>query len=159
MPGDLLRYLGGPQPYAVWWLLLAAVLVLVVLAWFAAVVVWTLPVERLRRSRVLGPLHHRLMARRFTRRARRIVADHGAGRIPAGAACSALRRTLRSFLRLTTGRRVDALPTGEFATVGLSAAVPVLRALDEAQFAHPQPQELAVASLGGEVERVIASWT
>ena len=73
VPGDLLRYVGGPGPYSSWWLWLGLALLAVVIAWYAAVFVATMPGSRLRRIRVLRDVHGRLLRRRFAGTIRRIT--------------------------------------------------------------------------------------
>ncbi|MBV8347177.1 MAG: hypothetical protein JOZ49_06450, partial [Mycolicibacterium sp.] len=86
MPGDLLRYLGGPASYSWWWLVLGVLMVMVVMIWCAAVLVWTMPARRLRRIPVIRTMHGRLIRRKFARSIRAAREQYRAGEMSAAQA-------------------------------------------------------------------------
>ncbi len=135
MPGDLLRYLGGPTGFGSWWWLVAAGSAAVVLGWYAGVYVWTLPPARLRRAPVIAGVHRWLLRRRFARAIDTAAALHRAGQLSRQQAASQMSRTLRSFLHVTTGTRAQYLHIDAITvSTELQAAAPVLTALNDAQF-------------------------
>lgn len=157
MPDELLRHVIGPTPYSQVWLWAAIVLLLLVTAWHGVIFVATLPSERLRGRAVVGPLHARLLRRRYVGRIAGITADHGAGRMSAADACAAISRTLRSFLHQATGVRAQYLQIDEIAASSVGAAAPVLADLDEARFNDEPPAE--VGQLSARAQELVRTWT
>ena len=157
MPDDLLRHVFGPQPYSSWWLGLAVLLVLSIIAWYAGVFVWTLPSHRLRRIPLVRRLHAQLIRRRYARCVQRVADDHRAGRLPAPQACAAISRTIRSFLHQATGERAQYLHVGALAQGGLAPAAPLLTRLNDGQF--NAESRVDIAEIGCEAQGLIRSWT
>ncbi|WP_123027309.1 hypothetical protein [Mycolicibacterium stellerae] len=157
MPGDLLRYLGGPAGFSWWWWIVAALCAAGIIGWYAGVFVWTLPPARLRRLPVLGSLHSRLLRRRFSRSITTIAGHHRAGGMPAAHAAAAISRTLRSFLYVATGARAQYMHIDDIAGHhALAPAAPVISALNDAQFSTEHTDIDRVASAAVEV---IRTWT
>lgn len=157
MPGDLLRYLGGPTGFSGWWWLVVALCAAAIIGWYAGAYVWTLPAGRLRRIPVIGELHARLLRRRFSRSIAGIVEHYRAGGLSAVQAAAAMSRTLRSFLQVSTGTRVQYMHIDDIADNGeLARAAPVFSALNDAQFSLAQADIHRVAQLATEV---IRTWT
>jgi hypothetical protein len=156
MSDDLLRYLSDPNPYSPWWMALAAVMLLAVIGWYAAVVIWTLPTRRLRSIPGIRALHARVIRRQFTASIRAASARHQTGELSTAAAAAAISRTLRSFLAVTSGSRVQYLHISAV-TGDLAAAAPVLAALNDARFATATHIDLAATAHAA--EEVIRSWT
>jgi hypothetical protein len=154
---ELLRHVFGPTPYSAWWLCAAILLLLLVIAWYVAVFVATLPSERLRDRPVVGPMHARLLRRRYAGRIAEITADHEAGRITAPDACAAISRTLRSFLHQATGVRAQYLQIDALAASGVGFAAPVLADLGEARFTDQPPAD--VRQLSARALEVVRTWT
>ncbi|OBB86841.1 hypothetical protein A5760_03155 [Mycobacterium colombiense] len=157
MPDDLLRYVFGPQPYSSWWLWLAVVLILAVFGWYVGVFVWTLPSDRLRRIPVARRVHARLIRDRFARCVQGIADEHTAGRMPAPAACTAISRTLRSFLHQATGTRAQYLQIAAMAGGDLAAAAPLLTRLGDGQF--NAETRVDVDDVSARAQELIRSWT
>jgi hypothetical protein len=158
MPTDLLRYLAGPTAYAwVWWLLVAA-LIAAVAGWYAAVAVWTLPPRTLRAHKLLGPIHRRLLAERFTKSIRATTDAHRAGALTTRQALDAYTGTLRSFLRLATGEPSHVMQIPQLAAGPLAAAAPTVAAIDDSRFGGPEPAQVDVDRVGSAVEEVIRTW-
>ncbi|ORA08033.1 hypothetical protein [Mycobacterium arosiense] len=157
MPGDLLRHVFGPQPYAPWLLWLAVLLLLAVIIWYAGVFVWTLPSQELRRIPVVRRMHARLIRHRFASRVQGIADEHAAGQISAPAACAAIGRTVRSFLHQATGVRAQYLQVGAMADANLAAAAPLLARLGDAQF--NAGSRVDVADVSARAQELIRSWT
>ena len=157
MPGDLLRYVGGPTPYSPWWLWLGFALLVLVFAWYAVVVVATMPADRLRRITVLRGTHARLLRLRFGRTVRRIVARRRRGELSDTQAYAEISHTVRTFLQQATGLPARYLQVDEIDDAGLAPAGPLLVALREARFdtaATADPDRL-----GTQAEELIRSWT
>ncbi|MCV7278488.1 hypothetical protein H7J88_02360 [Mycolicibacterium flavescens] len=156
MPDDLLRFVGGPSPYWTGWLWLGLALLVFVIAWYAAVFVWTLPSDQLRRLPAVRDIHARLLRRRFAAAVRRTVARHRDGELTAAQAAAAMSRTLRSFLGQATGVRAQYLHLDAIGAGDLAPAAPVLAALDDAQFNNASA--VHVDEVGAEAEELIRSW-
>jgi hypothetical protein len=158
VPGDdLMRFIGPPPSPSSWWLLLVAMLVAVVAAWCVAVMVWTLPAQRLRRLPVVGAVHARLVRRLFLRSVDQTTrALHGRVLAPAQAA-AAYGRAVRSFLFLRTGIRAQYLHQADLGSGELAAAVPLLDRIHAAQFDADRAAE--VPELGRAAEELIRTWT
>jgi hypothetical protein len=154
---DLLRHVFGPQPYSVWWLWTAVLLICAVIVWYTTVFVWTLPSHQLRRIPVVRRMHRRLIRSRFARCVQRIADEHHAGRIPSPAACAAISRTLRSFLHQSTGAKAQYLQLSSIAEGDLAAAAPLLARLGDAQFNADARVDVADAS--SRAQELIRSWT
>lgn len=156
MPDDLLRFVGGPSPYSAGWLWLGLLLVVMVIAWYVGVFVWTMPSQRLRRLPVARTLHARLLRRRFARTLERIAARHRDGELTAAEAGAAMSRTLRSFLHQATGTRAQYMQLDDIASGELAPAAPTLAALDDAQF--NAASAVRVGDVGAAAEELIRSW-
>lgn len=157
MPGDLLRFVGGPAPYSSWWLWLAIVLLVIVFAWYVLVFVATLPSARLRQLPVLGDVHARLTRRRFAGAIRHIIDRRRRGELSTAEAYDQMSRTVRSFLHQATGVRAQYLQVDELAAGALAPAAPLIAALRDARFdadADADPERL-----GERAEELIRSWT
>ncbi|MGE2719402.1 hypothetical protein [Mycolicibacterium celeriflavum] len=156
MPDDLLRFVGGPSPYSTGWLWLGLVLIVMVIAWYVGVFVWTMPSQRLRRLPVVRSVHARLLRRRFSRTVRRITARHRDGELTDAEAGAAMSRTLRSFLHQATGTRAQYMQLDDIASGELAPAGPTFAALEDAQFNADSP--VHVGEVGGATEELIRSW-
>ncbi|SEH49171.1 hypothetical protein SAMN04489835_0461 [Mycolicibacterium rutilum] len=156
MPDDLLRFVGGPSPYWTGWLWLGLALLLMVIVWYAVVLVWTLPADRLRRLPAVRVLHARLLRRRFASAVRSIVARHRDGDLSTAQAGAAMSRTLRSFLHQATGARTQYMHLDAIGAGALAPAAPVLAALDDAQFNQASP--VRVGEVGADTEELIRTW-
>lgn len=157
MPGDLLRFVSGPTAYSSWWLWLAVALLLLVIGWYAAVFVATLPNARLRALPALGDLHARLTRRRFAGSIRHITDRRRRGELSDAQAYDEMSHTVRSFLHQTTGVRAQYLHVDEIAAGTLAPAAPLIAALRDARFdaaADADPDRL-----GAQAEELIRSWT
>jgi hypothetical protein len=157
VPGDLLRYVGGPTPYLSWWPWLAAILLLVVIGWYTAVFVATLPTSRLREIQALRVLHARLTRRRFAGGIRHIGEQRRRGELSDAQAYDQMSHTVRSFLHQATGVGAQYLHVDEIAAGDLAPAAPLIAALRDARFdttADADPDRL-----GTQAEELIRSWT
>ena len=157
MPGDLLRFVGGPTPYSPWWLWLGVALIVVVIVWYTAVFVLTMPGGRLREVPALREVHARLTRRRFAGSIRHIRERRRRGEIADAAAYDQMSHALRTFLHQATGIRAQYLHVDEIATGDLAPAAPLLAALRDARFdatADADPDRL-----GTQTEELIRTWT
>ncbi|MGE2717174.1 hypothetical protein ACQI4L_24220 [Mycolicibacterium litorale] len=157
MPDELLRHVIGPSPYSTWWLWLAILLLLLVIVWYAAVLIATLPSDRLRSRPVVGPLHARLLRRRYAARIASVTAEYDEGRVTAADACAAISRTLRSFLHQATGVRAQYMQIDALAHSSVGAAAPVLADLGEARFNDASPAD--VGQLSARAQELVRTWT
>jgi len=157
VPGDLLRYLGGPDPYSWWWLVAGVAVAVAVVVWCAGVVVWTMPPQRLRRIPLVRTLHGRLVRRKFAGSIRAAREGYRAGELSAAQSAAVMRRTLRSFLAVTTGARAHYLHVTEMQDSDLASVAPVLCALDDARF--NTGSRVDVNGVGLQAEELIRSWS
>ncbi|AQT80498.1 hypothetical protein B1R94_16320 [Mycolicibacterium litorale] len=157
MPGDLLRFVGGPQPYSSWWLWLGVLLIVIVIGWYVVVFVATMPTSRLRQMPAVGDLHGRLMRRRFAGAIRRIAERRRRGELSDAGAYDAMNHALRSFLHQATGVPAQYLQVDEIAAGALAPAAPVIAALRDARYDTTAQQD--VDRLGEAAEELIRSWT
>lgn len=157
MPDDLLRFVGGPPSYWTGWLWLGVALIIVVLLWYAAVFVATLPSGRLRALPAVRTLHARLLRYRFVRTVQTIRRRHHDGELTDAQTGAALSRTLRSFLHQATGRRAQYMQLKAIRAGDLAPAAPVLAALGDVQFDAASTAD--VERLAADTEDVIRSWT
>ena len=156
MPDDLLRFVGGPSPYAASWLWFGLALLALVVAWCVGVFVWTLPAERLRSIPVLRSVHAKLLRRRFARAIRCIEQRYSAGELSAAQASSEMSRTLRSFLHQATGTPAQYMHVADISSSELAEAAPLLSALNDAQFNTMSPVQ--ISQVGSTAEELIRSW-
>ncbi len=156
MPDDVLQFIFGPSPHSASWLWLGLTLLLLVIAWYVGVVVWTLPAHRLRSIPVVRSWHSKLLRRKFIRAIRSIDGQYRAGELSAPQASHQMSRTLRSFLHQATGARAQYLHVDRIRSGDLAEAAPVLAALNDAQFNTASPVD--VGEIGTTTEELIRSW-
>lgn len=156
MPDDVLQFVIGPSPYAASWLWFGLALLIVVIAWYAGVFIWTLPADRLRSIPWIRSVHSKLLRRRFSRAIRSIDARYRAGELTAAQAGHQMSRTLRSFLHQATGTRAQYMHVERISSSELAEAAPLLAALNDAQFNSASPVD--VSEVGSTAEELIRSW-
>jgi hypothetical protein len=88
---------------------------------------------------------------------RRIAGEHDVGQVSAPAACTAISRTVRSFLHQATGERAQYLQIGAMAGGDLAPAAPLLAQLADAQF--NAESRIDVADMSAQAQELIRSWT
>jgi len=157
VPDDLLRFVSGTPPYSPWWLWLALALIVVVIAWYAAVFVWTLPSRQLRRLPVIRRWHGYVLRRRFSRSVRRAVAAHRSGTLTAEQAGARIGASLRSFLHQATGTPAQYMHLDAIMASELAAAAPVLAALNDVRFNAESREDMA--GLADTAEELIRTWS
>ncbi|MCH9729831.1 MAG: hypothetical protein K0U84_09180 [Actinomycetia bacterium] len=156
MPVDLLSYVGAPSGYSLWWLVLAALIIVVIAGFYVGVVVWTLPPQRLRDSRFFGNWHRKLLVRKFSATIDSITAQYRDGAISAAHACERYNRTLRSFLRLATGAPAAYIHVEVFEGP-LEPAAELIAALNAGRFAPNV--DVAVDEFGYAVKEMVRTWS
>ena len=157
MPDDLLRFVSGPPPYSLWWLGLALALILLVIAWYAGLVVWTLPSRQLRRLPVIRSVHGYALRKRFARSIRKAVAGHRSGDLTAAEAGARISRTLRGFLYQATGTPAQYMHVDTMLSSELAAAGPVFAALNDVQFNSDSREDMA--DVADTAEELIRIWS
>jgi hypothetical protein len=156
VPDDVLEFLFGPSAYSTSWLWLGLALLLLVVAWYVGVIVWTLPSHRLRTIPVVRSVHARLLRHIFVRAIRSTGTRYRAGDLTAPEAGHEMSRALRSFLHQATGTPAQFLHVEKIRSGELAAAAPVLASLDDAQFNTASPVD--VTQVGATAEELIRSW-
>ncbi len=157
MPDDLLEFVSAPPGYSLLWLWLGVALLVLVIGWYALVLVVTMPSHRLRRIPGVEELHGRLLRHRFAKTVSTITRRHRDGELSPEQASAALSCTLRSFLHQATGIRAQYMQLGAIATGDLAPAAPMLEALGSAQFGRASTVD--VGTLGDQTEELIRSWS
>ncbi|EFV13520.1 hypothetical protein [Segniliparus rugosus] len=153
---ERLRLVLPPVPYSTLWLALAVVLAVVAVGWVVGLFVWTLPIERLRRTPVLRDITLRLLKRKFSRSIDATVSLYQRGQLSSRAAHGAVSRALRLFVQLWTGEPASRMVLAEFAESHIAEAAAALEALYPGQFA-PQEQP-DVARSARAAKEVLAAW-
>jgi hypothetical protein len=154
---ELVGFVIGPTPYSSWWLWLAVFLLLVLIGWYGAVFVFTMPGRRIRGLPVIGAARSELVKRRSARTVRAIGERYRAGELAAAPAAAAVSRELRAFLHAATGARAEYMQVDAIAAGELASAAPVLTELIDAQFNADTVVDVGAAS--DSAEELIHSWS
>jgi hypothetical protein len=157
VPDDLLRFVSGPTPYSSWWLWVTALLLLVLIGWYAAVFLLTMPARQFRALPFIGATRSELLKRRFARAVRTVGDRYRAGELAAAPAAEAVSRELRVFLRQATGARAEYMQVDDIAAGQLASAAPVLTDLIDAQFNADSTVDVGNAS--DSAEELIRTWS
>lgn len=157
MPDDLLRFVSGPARYSQWWLWFGLALIVVVIAWYTAVFVWTMPSEQLRRIPAIRSIHSAVLRRRFIRSIRRIDTRHRAGELSKAEAGTQISRTLRSFLHQASGTPAQYMHVEAIVASDLAPAGQLFSKLNDAQFNTGSP--VNVGEVGAAAEELIRAWS
>jgi hypothetical protein len=157
VPDDLLRFVSGTPPYSLWWLWVALALILLVIAWYAIVFVWTLPAQQLRGLPGIRSLHGYVLRRRFSRSIRKIVADYRSGGLAPVDASAQISHTLRSFLHQATGTPAQYMHVDTISKSDLATAGPLFSALNDVQF--NTGSHVNVGDVGEATEELIRTWS
>jgi hypothetical protein len=157
VPDDLLDLVSGPTPYSASWLWIAVLLALVLIGWYAAVFVLTMPGRRIRGLPVIGATRSELLKRRFARAVRAIGDRYRAGELSAAPAAAAVSRELRVFLHRATGARAEYMQVDAIAAGELASAAPILTELIDVQFKADSTLDVGVVT--DSVEELIRTWS
>jgi hypothetical protein len=157
VPDDLLRFVIGPTPYPTWWVWIAVLLVLILIGWYSAVFVLTMPGRRIRDLPVLGAARSELLKRRFARAVHAVGDRYRAGEMKGATAAAAVSSELRTFLHQATGAHAEYLQVDAIADSELASAAPVLRDLIDAQFNADSTVD--VGALSDSAEELIRTWS
>ena len=157
MSGELVGFVIGPTPYSSWWVWLAALMLVVLIGWYAAVFVFTMPGRRIRGLPVIGAARSELIKRRSARAVRAIGERYRAGELAAAPAAAAVSREVRAFLHAATGVRAEYMQVDDIADGELASAAPVLAELVDAQFNADTIVDVGAAS--DSAEELIHSWS
>lgn len=157
MSDELIRFVSGPTPYSSWWLWLAGLLSILLIAWYAAVFVFTMTGRKIRELPVIGAARSELVKRRSARTVRTIGERYRAGELAAGPAAAAVSRELRAFLHTATGARAEYMQLDAIAAGELASAAPVLTTLADAQFNADSIVDVGAAA--DSAEELIHAWS
>jgi hypothetical protein len=154
---EYLKWIVAPLPYSVFWAVLGVLLMLLVIAWFVGVLVWTLPVERLRTIPVIRDISARVLQRKFSAAVGRVDEHYLAGELNSRQAYAEMSRILRNFVFYRTGVRAQYMALDEVAHSTAAAAAPVVSALYARQFELADNPDVAAAA--HQVRSAIQSWS
>jgi hypothetical protein len=148
----------GPTAYSSAWWWLALLLSVALIAWYAGVLLWTVPGRRLRDARVIGGLREGLARHRYAKAIRDIGVRYRTGELDSVSAAAALSGELRGFLHSVTGVRVEYMQLDDIADDGaLASAAPIFGELGDAQFNDASHVDVGMVSTAA--EELIRSWT
>ncbi len=156
MSDDLLGHLIGPTPYSSWLSWLALALLLVLIAWYAAVFVVTAPRMRQRGLPMWRSAKEAMVRRRFARSVRAIGDGFRSGDLDAAGAAAAISGELRRFLHRVTGLRVEYMQVDDMANGELEPAATLLAQLGDVRFS--EASRVDVGEVSRSVEELIRSW-
>ena len=158
MAGDYLDSIVAPLPYSIAWLILGVLVILGVAGWGIGIIVWTLPVERLRTIPVIRDITARVLRRKFSAAVGRVGDRYRAGEMTTRQAYSELSRILRNFVYFQTGVRAPYMALDEMARSGAAAVAPAMSALYAKQF-DDGGENPDVAVTAAQVRSTIRSWS
>jgi hypothetical protein len=156
VPVDLVQRLVGPTAYSSAWWWLALLLLVTLIAWYAGVLLWTMPGRRLRKTPGIGGLRDKIARHRYAMAVREIGDRYRSGELDDASACAAVSRVLREYLRHVTGVRAEYMQIDDIADSALAPAAPLLAALSDAQFNDVSEVDAGRAS--ADAEELIRSW-
>lgn len=157
MAGDYLKWIVAPLPYSMLWLVLGVLLILGVIGWFVGVVVWTLPVERLRTIPVIRDITARVLRHKFSAAIGRVSDRYRAGELSSRQASAEMSRVLRNFVYFQTGVRVQYMALGEMTHSAAAAVAPAMSALYARQFESGDAPDIAATV--AQVRSTIQAWS
>ncbi|MUL81797.1 MULTISPECIES: hypothetical protein [unclassified Mycolicibacterium] len=157
MANDHLKWIVAPLPYSVLWLVLGVLLIFGVIGWFVGVLVWTLPVERLRSIPVIRDISARVLRRKFSAAIGGVSDRYRAGGLTSRQAYTEMSRILRNFVYFRTGVAAQYMALGEVADSAAAAAAPAVSALYSRQFELADSPD--VAATAAQVRSTIQSWS
>lgn len=156
MPDDLIRHVIGPTPYSSWWLWLAIVLSVLLVAWYAGVFLLTTPRRRVRTVPLVGVARDRILRYRSSRAVRAIGDRYRAGELAAAPAGEAVSHELRRFLHQVTGVRAEYMQLSQIENSEIAPAAPLFANLIDVRF--NAASELDVGQVSRDAEELIRSW-
>lgn len=154
---DSLEFLFPPMTYSVWWVIGAALLVLLVIGWIVGVVVWTLPIEVLRRVPVLRDISHRVLRFKFSRSLSKVEQQHRDGQLSTREAFHEISRIFRNFIDFRTGYQARRMTATDIAQSPLAGpALNVLTMTYPGQFDEVDPR--TVPSVVDAARTAVLTW-
>ena len=156
MTDDYLTRIVAPLGYSTLWLVLGVLLILAVVGWFVGVVVWTLPVERLRTIPVIRDITARVLRHKFSASVGKVGDRYRAGGLSSREASAEMSRILRNFVYYRTGVRAQYLVLGELTGGAAATVAPVLATLYARQFEAGDDTDVAVTV--AQVRSAIQAW-
>lgn len=154
---DPVEFLFPPDHYPVWWLVAAVFVVLAIIGWVAGVLIWTLPVEKLRKIAGISSVTNTVLARKFTRSLDRVQEQHRAGALPSREACHEISRIFRQYMAFRTGYTAREMNLSDLANTPLAAqAHRVLQTTYLGQFNVADPRLVDAAA--DAAKSAVAAW-
>jgi len=154
---ELIRFVSGPTPYSSWWLWLAVALSVLLIGWYTAVFVFTMPGRSVSELPIIGAARSELAKRRSIKSVRAIGERHRRGELAAEPAAAAISREVRAYLQAATGTRAEYMQLNAIAAGALAPAAPVLTDLTDAQFNADSVVDVGAAAVSA--EELIHTWS
>lgn len=154
---DAIDFLFPPMSYSVWWVIGAALLVLLIIGWIVGVIVWTLPIEVLRRIPVVRDISYKVLRFKFSRSLGKVEQQHHAGQLSTREAHHEISRIFRNFIDFRTGyqaRRMTATDVSQSPLAG--PALNVLAMTYPGQFDEADP--LMVPVVVDAARKAVQTW-
>ena len=133
-------FLFAPMAYSVWWVIGAVLIVLLIAAWVIGVIVWTLPMEVLRRIPVIRTVAFRVLRFKFARSLAKVGDRHNQGQLDTREAFHEISRIFRRFIAFRTGYTAREMTFTDIGNSPLSPALDVLRLTYPGQFDEADPR-------------------
>jgi len=154
---ELIRFVSGPTPYSSWWLWLAVTLSVLLIGWYTAVFVFTMPGRRVRELPIVGAARSELAKRRSIKSVRAIGERYRRGELTAEPAAAAISHEVRAYLHAATGTRAEYMQLTAIAEGELARAAPVLTDLTDVQFNADSVVDVGAAAVSA--EELIHTWS
>ena len=140
---DAIDFLFPPMAYPVWWVIGAAFLVVLVIGWIVGVIVWTLPIEVLRRIPVIRDISYKVLRFKFSRSLTKVEQQHREGQLSTRDAFHEISRIFRNFIVFRTGFQARRMTATDVAYSPLAgSALNVLAMTYPGQFHEVDPQSV-----------------
>jgi len=155
VPDELLQHLIGPTPYPQGWWWLAIGLSAIMVLWYAAVLIMTMPGRRSGPA-VITTMRHEWHKRRFARAVHTIGQRYRTGELGAAAAGAELSHQLRKFLHTATGIDTRYMQNDELRHSELASAASIFDELTDVRF--NTRTDVDITAVSASAEELIRTW-
>lgn len=154
---DAIEFLFPPMTYSVWWVIGAALLVLLIIGWIVGVIVWTLPIEVLRGIPVIRDISYKVLRFKFSRSLIKVEQQHHDGQLSTRDAFHEISRIFRNFIDFRTGYHARRMTATDVAHSPLAGpALNILTMTYSGQFDEADPG--AVSSVVEAARTAVLTW-
>jgi hypothetical protein len=155
---DYVDFLFHPMTYSVWWVLGGGLVVGLIALWIAAVIVWTLPVDVLRKIPFLRKVTFTVLRMKFERSLANIAQRHDDRQLTTREAYHEISKVFRVFVSFRTGYSAAEMTATDISASPLAEPMlDVLRATYPGQFDVADPDRVSEAV--NVARKAVATWT